>query len=172
MEQAQKQCYFFFFLCRTLVMGESFLPCLKTLVKVFSKEFDKERCWDHTCIVTSEAGGGCPNLLVSEDSNTTSSCSEAQKQQHPKSYHNLASSAPISSLPNACNCYANEPQNITQAENENFSSVIYKEPRGPRKVVCPHTRGNSLAVLLKLTVGVNDVSLLLCNRRIEPRALY
>lgn len=77
---------------------------------------------------------------------TASSCSEAGKWCHSKSYHNLARNAPISSLSNACNCYANEPQHITQAENENFSSVIFKEPRGPRKEACPCTRGINGAV--------------------------
>lgn len=81
---------------------------------------------------TFEAGGsGCHSACGDWRLSIPPAAVQRQERQlHSKSHHNLARSAPISSLPNACNCYANKPQHITQAGNRNISSVIYKGPRG------------------------------------------
>lgn len=152
---------------RTLLLGESFLPCLgRSLGKVFGRDLIRGDARMTLAKWLRRLEGVVPVSWQVRTLNTTSSCSEAGKQCHPKSYHNLARNAPISSLSNACNCYANGPQHITQAGNEYFSSVLHKEPRGPRKVACSHTRGINWAVLLKLFLCFCIIW------RMEPRVLY
>lgn len=72
---------------------------------------------------TLEAGGSWCHSSGGDGrlSRTPAAVQRQERQLHSESYQGLARSTPISSLPNACNCYADKPQ-FPQAGNRNIST--------------------------------------------------
>lgn len=63
---------------------------------------------------TLEAGGSWCHSSGGDGrlSRTPAAVQRQERQLHSESYQGLARSTPISSLPNACNCYADKPQSF------------------------------------------------------------
>ena len=104
------------------------------------------RCRQMTLLLgkaTLEAGGGwCYSSGVDGRlSRTPAAVQRQERQLHSESYQGLARSTPISSLPNACNCYANKPPSSPGWEQE-------YQPWGPGRSGTDPAPGVGCAVLM------------------------